>query len=116
MKTENLFIQGLNKVIAFHIGQHKNDNFNVIDKGGQDDLWFHASCTSSCHVVAIIPENISKKEKKYIIKAGAHLCKRYTTKLSRENDVEIVYTELKNVEKTQTIGCVKIKNGKTIII
>lgn len=116
MKTERVFIHGLNRVITFYIGENKHDNFEAIDKGSPDDLWFHVLNTSSCHVIAIVPEDISKKDKRYIIKAGAHLCKKYTTKLSRANDVEIVYTELKNVEKTQNVGCVKIKNGKTIII
>ncbi len=116
MKTETLFIQGLNREITFHIGQHKSDNFDVIDLGNPDDLWFHVLTESSCHVVAIIPENINKKDRRYIIKVGAHLCKKYTSKLNRANNVEIVFTEIKNVEKTECVGCVKIKSGKTIIV
>ena len=40
MKTEVLFIQGLNRDITFYIGQNKNENFDVIDKGTPNDLWF----------------------------------------------------------------------------
>lgn len=116
MKTEVLFLQGLNREITFYIGQNKNDNFDVIDKGDPDDLWFHANEVSSCHVVANIPTDISKKDRRYIIKAGAFLCKKYTNKLNCINDVEIIYTEVKNIEKTQYVGCVKISNGKKIII
>lgn len=116
MKTEILFLQGLNREITFYIGENKNDNFDVIDMGDDEDLWFHANEISSCHVVVNIPKDIKNKEKKYIIKAGALLCKKYTNKLKSLNDVEIVYTQIKNIEKTQTPGCVKIKNEKKIII
>lgn len=116
MKTENLFLQGLNREITFHIGQNKNENFDVINKGEPDDLWFHANEVSSCHVVAIIPKDISRKEIKYIIKAGAILCKKYTNKLKSLSDIEIIYTKIKNIEKTECLGCVKVKNENKIII
>ena len=116
MKIENLFLQGLNREITFYIGQNKNENFDVIDKGESDDLWFHANEVSSCHVVANIPKDISQKEIKYIIKAGAMLCKRYTNKLKSLLDVEIIYTQIKNIEKTQYSGCVKVINQKKIVI
>jgi predicted ribosome quality control (RQC) complex YloA/Tae2 family protein len=116
MKIENLFLQGLNREITFYIGQNKNENFDVIDKGESDDLWFHANEVSSCHVVANIPKDISQKEIKYIIKAGAMLCKRYTNKLKSLLDVEIIYTQIKNIEKTQEMGCVKVINQKIIKI
>ena len=46
MKTEVIFLQGLNIEITFYIGQHQNENFDVIDKGQPEDLWFHANETS----------------------------------------------------------------------
>lgn len=116
MKTENIFLQGLNRVITFYIGQHKNENFDVIDKGEPDDLWFHANEISSCHIVANIPTDITNKQIKYIIKAGALLCKKYTNKLNNLSNVEIIYTQIKYIEKTQYSGCVKIINEKKIII
>ena len=116
MKTEVIFIQGLNIEITFYIGQHQNENFDVIDKGQPEDLWFHANETSSCHVVASIPKDISRKDIKYIIKAGALLCKKYTNKLKGITEIEIVYAQIKNIEKTQCAGCVKVKNKKILII
>ena len=116
MKKEVLLLQGLNREITFHIGQNKNENFDVIDKGDPDDLWFHANEISSCHVVANIPSDISDKDRKYIIKAGALLCKKYTNKIKSLNDIEVVYTKIKYIEKTQYIGCVKIINQKIIRI
>lgn len=116
MKTEILFLQGLNREITFYVGRHKNENFDVIDKGEPDDLWFHANEISSCHVVASIPKDIKHTEMKYIIKAGALLCKKYTNKLKILSDAEIIYTEVRNVEKTKYIGCVKIVNQRKIIV
>lgn len=116
MKTELLFLQGLNKEITFYIGQHKNDNFDVIDKGAPNDIWFHANKISSCHVIAIIPNELPKKEIKYIIKAGALLCKKYTNKLKNSKQTEIIYTHIKNIDKTQHLGFVNVKNEKMIII
>ena len=116
MKTEIIFIQGLNREIMFHIGQNKNDNFNVIDYGQPDDIWFHANEVSSCHIVANIPNGLSNKEKNYIIKTGALLCKKNTNKLKNLNNVEITYTKVKYIEKTQNSGCVKIINEKKIKI
>jgi len=116
MKTKILFIQGLNREITFHIGQNKDDNFDIIDMASPDDLWFHANSDSSCHVVAIIPEDIEKKNLRYIIKIGAMLCKSGTNKLRLLCDVEIMYTQVKFVEKTLTRGCVKVINQKVIVI
>jgi predicted ribosome quality control (RQC) complex YloA/Tae2 family protein len=116
MKTESLFLQGLNRIITFYIGQNKNENFDVIDKGEPHDLWFHANEISSCHIVAVLPKDLSNKEKNYIIKAGAFLCKKYTNKLKSLRDIEIIYTQIKNIEKTHIKGCVKIINEKIIIV
>ena len=62
MKTENIFIQALDREIVFYIGKNQNENFKVIDMGSEDDLWFHAKDESSCHVVCEIPDDIDKKE------------------------------------------------------
>ena len=116
MKTEIIFIDDLNQSITFYIGQNKNENFSVIDKGDNSDLWFHAKDYSSCHVVALIPNNIEKNEIKYIIKEGAKLCKNNTNKIKGLSNVEIIYTEIKNIKKTKTAGCVNVKNEKKVII
>lgn len=116
MKTENIFIKGLNREITFYIGQNQSENFDVIDKGNADDLWFHANETSSCHVVAIIPNDIKKKDMKHIVKMGALLCKMNTSKLKSLNHVEITYTHLKHIEKTDVPGCVITKLSKIIQI
>lgn len=115
MKTENIFIDALKREIVFYIGKNQSENFEVIDKGESDDLWFHAKNESSCHVVCELPEDIEKKELKYILKIGALLCKNNTNKLKSLKNVEIIYTQIKNITKTEVAGCVITSNTKTIV-
>lgn len=115
MKTETIYVDALKREFVFYIGKNQNENFEVIDKGTSDDLWFHANNVSSCHVVCEVPEKLYKKEIQYIIKIGALLCKNNTNKLKTLKNVEIIYTFIKNIEKTNTPGCVLTTNTKTII-
>ena len=116
MKTETIFIQAIKREITFYIGKSKEENFEVIDKGCPEDLWFHAKNISSCHVVCETPDDIDKKELRYIITAGALLCKTNTNKLKSMSNVEITYTQIKNITKTSVPGCVETQNTKTIVI
>ena len=104
--------------VIYLIGQNAKENFDVIDKGFEDDLWFHSKDKSSCHVVALLPFNIilEKFEKDMIIKQGALLCKTNTNKLNNLKNVPIIYTEIKNIKKTKQKGAVLTLNTKTIII
>jgi predicted ribosome quality control (RQC) complex YloA/Tae2 family protein len=115
MKTERILIQAIKREVIFHIGKKQSENFEVIDAGKEDDLWFHAKNESSCHVVCELPEDINKKELKYIITAGALLCKNNTNKLKILQNVEIIYTQIKNITKTNVEGCVLTNNTKTVI-
>uniref|UniRef100_A0A6C0AS85 NFACT RNA-binding domain-containing protein n=1 Tax=viral metagenome TaxID=1070528 RepID=A0A6C0AS85_9ZZZZ len=115
MKTENVYINALKKEIVFYIGQNQTENFEIIDKCTINDLWFHANNISSCHVVCKLPDKFSKKEMHYIIKVDALLCKNNTNKLKSIKNVEIMYTYIKNIVKTELPGCVISQNTKTII-
>ncbi len=108
MKKEYKTIDG--QEILFIIGRCQSENHKVIDMGSPDDIWFHASETPSCHVVAIIPDDY-ESDIKYVIKMGAVLCKQYTNKLKSMSNVEIVYTCIKNVEKLKEPGSVNILGG-----
>ena len=115
MKTESLFIQKAKREIAFHIGKNQEDNFEVIDKGSANDLWFHAKDVSSCHVVCVLPQDVDRKALCSIVKAGALLCKNNTSKLKGLKNVEVIYTQIKNIIKTDVAGLVTTQNTKTII-
>lgn len=104
--------------VEFHIGKSAKDNVDVIDAATHpDDLWFHVKNDSSCHVVAILPEKVTKKELHTIVKRGALLCKQNTKKTAfTNNPIAIIYTPIKNVCKTDILGQVIVHSSKTIII
>ncbi len=117
MKIDTIYVQGLNMEITFLIGKSAEDNFAIIDESDASDIWFHSANSSSCHIIAIVNDlGLDKKQIKYIIKQGALLCKKYTNKLANQRNVEITYTEVKNVTKTNILGTVTTSLTKSIII
>tara|TARA_Y100001970_G_C14212427_1_gene847691 strand:- start:2024 stop:2377 length:354 start_codon:yes stop_codon:yes gene_type:complete len=117
MKTETKFIPSLNDTVEFKIGQNAQDNFDIIDASNPNDLWFHLYGESSCHVIASMNSEIKldKKQKRQIITQGALLCKQNSRHKSSK-DVNIIYTEIKNIEKTETIGSVHVNSQKNILV
>ena len=103
-------------IITFYIGENAMDNEDVISIGDDNDLWFHATNCPSSHVLAKMPEKYTKKEKGYVIKIGAQLCKHNTSKLQKEKDVAITYTRKKYLQLTKTPGSVYVEEGKCILI
>ena len=113
MKTNDMFIAPIKKTITFLIGESAHDNEAVIDSAKDNDIWFHIDeGKSSAHVVALIPDDFDRKDKKYIIKQGAVLCKQ-VSKYKSEKQVPIIYARIKDIEKTCVPGTVIINQGKT---
>lgn len=115
MKTKEVVLPN-KRVITFCIGENAIDNDDVITIGDENDLWFHATDSSSSHVLAKMPEKYTKKEKSYIIKIGAQLCKYHTSKLRKEERVSISYTRKKHLQQTNTPGSVHIEERRVIFI
>jgi predicted ribosome quality control (RQC) complex YloA/Tae2 family protein len=114
MKT---YIININKIaITFYVGKNSTENFEIIDNALENDMWFHLNDYPSCHVIASIPENIrDKKNIHKIIKQGALLCKINSNYASIKN-LNIVFTRVKNVCKTDIAGTVITKEKKNIFI
>lgn len=121
MKIIEIYFNNLNMKIKYYIGKNEQDNFNIIDINNKDieinnkdnyinkdtAIWFHIKNDSSCHVIASIPNELQNKNINCIIKYGGQLCKHNTNKYkSVKGSVEIIWTQLKNVKKTETIGTV----------
>jgi len=118
MIVKEVFIPKLNLDISFIIGQNSAENFKIIDDSQPDDLWFHVAEFPSCHVIAKINDimsSINRKNIKYIIKQGSILCKQYSKYKSVKN-LDIIYTEISNVQKTSIIGSVITSNTKNVTI
>ena len=116
MKTEVVTFMNTSLEITYLIGENENDNFEILNKASGDDIWFHANNISSCHIIATNLPELTKKEKQKVIKRGAFLCKQNTSKLKSLQNVEIIYTKVKNVTKTDISGTVNITNEKKIIV
>jgi predicted ribosome quality control (RQC) complex YloA/Tae2 family protein len=119
MKTETIYFEKLGFEITYYIGKNSADNFDVIDMGSPNDIWFHIENVSSSHVVMILPDNGHKLNSKIyntILKQGALFCKQNTKKMVSMQNVNITYTKLKNVFKTTRPGSVITQNTKTITI
>lgn len=116
MKTELYKLDNLE--IEYLIGKSAQDNFDCIDIGSPNDIWFHIKDVPSCHVIARIsqqPSDLDKKMKQSIVKHGALLCKQ-NSKYKSTTNLEIIYTKLSNITKSHPVGSVIAENTKTIAV
>ena len=61
-------------------------------------------------------QDLNNKQKLQIIKQGALICKRYSNKYKSQKNVEVIYTNIENVCKTNVIGTVLTCKTKSIIV
>jgi predicted ribosome quality control (RQC) complex YloA/Tae2 family protein len=117
MKTQNMILPLSKTEIQFNIGQNKEENSLIISQSASNDYWFHLQNDSSCHVIAHIPVEIkmTRKERGYIIRKGAELCK-LNSKMKNEKNVSIIFTKMQNVVQTDKVGQVEITENPSIII
>ena len=96
------------------IGKNKNDNFEIIDDSIDTDLWFHVNNEPSCHVIL---KNTSKigDIPFHVIKRCAYLCK-INSKAKTKKKCSVIYTQIKNVIKTEKVGQVAVCSFKTLSI
>jgi predicted ribosome quality control (RQC) complex YloA/Tae2 family protein len=105
------------KNITFYIGKNAKDNFDILDISKSEDIWFHSDEYSSCHVIAKINDmKLSKKEERIVIKNGCILCKTNTNKIKKVENIEIIYTYVKNVKKDKIPGRVACNKTKSLFI
>jgi predicted ribosome quality control (RQC) complex YloA/Tae2 family protein len=105
----------LNLDVDYFIGKSAKENFEIIDAAEPHHMWFHVSGQSSCHVIAAIPEDLDRKDRLYIIKQGAVLCKQ-NSKFTSMKNVEIVYAFVKDIQKGDRLGSVIVQNEKRLTI
>lgn len=101
--------------VDYFIGKSAKENFEIIDNAHGHHLWFHVEGEPSGHVIAEIPETLDRKNIKYILKQGAVLCKQHSKFKSAKN-VDIVYTRVDQIQKTDKIGSVLAQNAKIVTI
>ena len=98
--------------ITYKLGRNAKENFELIDDAqdaNPDYWWFHLDEHPSGHCV-IYSDIITNQMVAY----AANLVKQYS-KLKSNTKVKIVYTQIKNVKKTKTLGQVQL-HGQTKLI
>jgi predicted ribosome quality control (RQC) complex YloA/Tae2 family protein len=94
---------------VFLIGENKHENFAIIDDSVETDIWFHLENEPSCHVVLKNTNNYKLHEiPRQVIRRGVYLCKIHSK--GKTKKTSIMYTPMKNVEKTNVIGQVSVSN------
>jgi predicted ribosome quality control (RQC) complex YloA/Tae2 family protein len=115
MKTVTRYIDCIKESVDFTVGGNAQENHDIIDAADPEDLWFHLSGQASCHVICKVPDGLDKKTMLKIAKQGAVICKENSCYKSAKN-VEVDYTQVKNVTKLEKPGAVTIMNAKKMVI
>lgn len=105
--------------ITYIIGENAQDNWYILDlykKENDKFIWFHLNSFSSAYVIMCSTINdIDKSQLNDYLYYGAELCKN-NTKYRNLKNLKIIYTTLKKISKTNTIGEVTISGKKNKVI
>jgi predicted ribosome quality control (RQC) complex YloA/Tae2 family protein len=114
MKVTSVFDTKCNEELNILIGQNAQENWDIIDMANQYDYWFHLADKPSCHVILQLPSKKSDINKQSLIHCAA-LCKE-NSKYATQKNIEVIYTERKNITKGDVAGSVLTKKTKIIRI
>ena len=110
MQTQEMEYHG--ETYEIHCGRNAQGNNELLTQAAPDDVWFHIDGMSSAHVILVNKGSVSlRKIPKQVIKRAACICK---ASVKASGTVTIIYTQCKNVEKTDIIGMVIPHNVKNI--
>ena len=101
-------------IFTIKIGRNAQENWNLIDSASPDDVWFHLELVASPHVVISRPDPSIIIPKTLIYKCGI-LCKKYSS-YRKETNINVIYTQLKNITKGKEVGSVNTLHYKKIIV
>ena len=91
-------------VYTFNIGTNAQENDKLISNSNVNDTWFHLEHLPSCHGVINCPlKGLSKQD---IFKCALYI--KINTKYKKTSGLHVIYTEIQNIEKTDTLGQVFI--------
>jgi predicted ribosome quality control (RQC) complex YloA/Tae2 family protein len=97
------------------LGNNKFENSKLIDESEIIDIWFHVEDQPSCHVLLKNKKNLNDLPRQ-VIKRCAYLCKINSKAKTRKEKVKIMYTEILNVERSESIVKVKVKKCKVVLV
>lgn len=100
-------IETLDNEITYKLGQNAQENFDLIDNAllnNKDYWWVHLNDYPSGHCIIE-----STKINNQMINTAGRLIK-LNSKYDSVKTLTLIYTQVKNVKKTQTLGQVTILN------
>jgi len=109
MKNFTIYVYENDKEYNLVIGETQKENDIIIKSSNQNDTWFHLDKISGPHFVLQNKGDIIPK--KYINNIGS-LFREYKSKLP--NRYSVIYTEVKNIRLTNTLGTVNVSKTKKI--
>ena len=102
------------KIYTIYAGKDAKSNDQLLDDCEPDDIWFHVSEHSSGHVILKNEEKSTvKKVPRQVLKRCACICK---ATIRANSKCDVIYTQRKNITKTDTLGCVLTQNTKSITV
>jgi len=101
----------------FRIGKSAMENSMLVMQSSENDVWFHINGLPSAHLVYFNPkcESLEKLRSQNTIYIMALELKK-KSKYSKLNNIEVIYSFVKNVTPTTKPGLVRVKNCLTILV
>ena len=97
---------------TYKVGKNDKENDKLLDEANQNDLWFHLEGHASPHGILFTNGgDVTKMELlecANIVKMGS--------KLKNMKKVNVIYTQRRNVKKTEKLGQVIVKKTKVLQI
>lgn len=97
------------KEYIIYVGKNAQGNEDIIKLCHPESIWFHFENISSAHI--ILESKGDDIPKRYINLVASKL---FQYKRSAPSNSKVIYTQVKNIKLTKTLGTVITKNTKTI--
>lgn len=84
--------------IIFRLGSNAQENWNLIDDADPNDWWFHVDNMPSGHCIvetSVLNEHLINYACSLVIE---------NSKAKKLDKITIIYTQVKNLKKTKTVG------------
>lgn len=107
--VKNIYIDENNKEYSILIGKNAKGNEEIIKTSHPESLWMHLNNISSSHI--ILQSNGDIIPKRYINQVASML---FDYKKNVPKNTNVIYTQVKNIKLTCTLGSVITKNTKLI--
>lgn len=107
--VKSIYIDENNREYSILIGKNASGNEEIIKISHPESLWMHLNNTSSSHI--ILQSNGDTIPKRYINQVAGML---FDYKKNASKHTNVIYTQIKNIKLTNTLGSVITKNIKII--